>query len=49
MSSVGMSCPEEPSGGSAAPSMASISRFTTVVPIRCGFSDRVVTGGSVVA
>ncbi len=31
------------------PSMASIRRFTTVVPIRRGLSDRVVMGGSVVA
>jgi hypothetical protein len=49
ISSVGIICPERLSCGGAIPSMASISRFTTVVPMRCGLSDSVVIGGSVVA
>lgn len=47
MSSVGMTCSTGPS--CSTPSMASMRSWTTAVPIRRGFSESVVMGGSVAA
>lgn len=47
MSSVGITCSTGPS--CSTPSMASMRSWTTAVPIRRGFSESVVMGGSVAA